>query len=457
MQWKDAPQTLGSSENFFLTPIFIQNFNQLSYLRKLLNWLLAAGYKNICIIDNNSTYAPLLQFYTDVESSLEITVLRRKENGSKTTLWEGQFLERFGVTGPFVYTDSDIVPDEACPIDVVGRLASLLRDHPQIFKAGPGLRIDNLPTSYRFCQEVTAWEKQFWMAPVCRGAFLSAIDTAFALYRPNSTFALRPALRTGWPYLARHETWYQDSENLSEEQRYYALEVEKTLRSHWARRQLPQWLEVEAAKRTNSNLKLLHLGCGHEVMPGWINLDRNPTVAADIVFDLENCAERKLPMAADSIDGLFMCHAFQKIDAILPMMQELHRVAKADARFVIRLAHGASDEAFADPAHKRPYFPTSFVHYAQPAHADTNNDYSGDWRVQRVKLVVDQKLLESEGELKILERIRRERNVVEEMIVELRAVKPPRPRRQGLLECPVPAISGTRFDAESDFQNCSPG
>jgi len=453
MQWKDTPQTLGTGENFFLTPIFIQNFNQLSYLQKLVNWLLAAGYKNICVTDNHSTYAPLLQFYGEIESRDAIKVVRRNQNGSSTTLWEEQLLERFGVTGPFIYTDSDIVPETFCPSDVVGRLASELRDQPQILKAGLGLRIDNLPASYKFHDEVITWEKQFWRAPVLRGVFLSPIDTTFALYRPNSTFAMVPALRTGWPYLARHETWYHDSENLSEEQRSYRSEMSW---GHWSRSQLPAALKSAIATQADLHLKLLHLGCGHDNLPGWINLDRIPTLGADIVFDLEDCAERELPIAADTVDGLFMCHAFQQIDAILPMMQELHRVAKAGARFVIRLPHGASDESFADPAHKWPYFPSSFASYAQPAHAGTDSDYSGDWRVKRVTLVVDQNLIASESETQIRERIERELNVVQEMIVELRAVKPPRPRQPHLLEWPVPTISGTSFDAESDFQDCSP-
>jgi hypothetical protein len=452
MLWENAPQTLGANENFFLTPIFIQNYNQLSYLQKLLNWLLAAGYKNICIIDNNSTYDRLLQFYTDAETNHAVKLVRRNTNGSRTTLWEEQVLERFGVTGPFVYTDSDIVPEEFCPADLVGRLASHLRNHPQIFKAGLGLRIDDLPAHYRFRSQVVAWEKQFWMAPVGRGVFLSQIDTTFGLYRPNSAFAMSPALRTGYPYLGRHEPWYQDSENLTDEQRYYVGELEKTARGHWSRTRLPQWLEAEAAKRQNSDVKLLHLGCGNDIMPGWINLDRASTAGADIVFDLETCAEARLPIESDSVDGIYMCHAFQQIEAVVPMMQELHRIAKADARFIIRLPHGASDNAVADPTQRHRYLPDNFSYFAQPAHAAKDDDYAGDWSVKRVKLVVDQGLIGAECTSSVLARASRERNLVEEMIVELRCVKPARPRQHQTLECPAPTISTTGFDPESVFQ-----
>jgi ubiquinone/menaquinone biosynthesis C-methylase UbiE len=63
-----------------------------------------------------------------------------------------------------------------------------------------------------------------------------------------------------------------------------------------------------------------------------------------------------MPVDDNSIDGFFMCHVFEHIDNTLAMMQELYRVAKPNARFVIRLPHGASNDAFEDPTHQRPYF-----------------------------------------------------------------------------------------------------
>lgn len=453
MLWKDAPQSLAAGENFFRTPIFIQNFNQVSYLRKLVNWLLAAGYKNICVIDNHSSYSPLLQFYSQIESRHGIKVLRRSENGSRTTLWEDRLLDRFGVTGPFVYTDSDIVPDEICPIDIVGRLASYLREYPQILKAGLGLRIDDLPEHYRFASEVAAWERQFWTAPVCRGAFLGLIDTTFALYRASSEFARGPALRTGWPYVARHETWYQNSNDLPEEDRYYLSEIEKTSRSHWARRRLPERLETAIAERNGTDLKLLHLACGHNIIPGWINLDRNGAVGAVIIFDLETCARNALPLEPNSIDGFYMCDAFPEIKAVMPMMQELYRVAKADARLIIRQQHpGVSNEVSPDFAQWWSSFPSSFVRYGEPWLAGKPDVCAADWSVKRLKLVVDKDLPESERNSRIFELLSEQRIICKEVVVELRAVKPARPKQSRPQEFPVPEISGTDFDAESDFQ-----
>jgi hypothetical protein len=451
MLWRDAPTTLGADEDFFRTPIFIQNFNQRTYLQRLLNWLLAAGYRNICIIDNNSTYSPLLQLYGDLETSSPIKVLRRGQMGGRCVLWDDAILDRFGVSGPFVYTDSDIVPDWSCPNDIIGQLAKLLREHREIFKAGLGLRIDNLPARYQFRDDAFHWEKQFWMAPVLPGAFLAPIDTTFALYRPDSVFETAPALRTGWPYLARHETWYQDSANLCEEDRYYRSEVESSSRSHWARSELPGELRGPAKRLAQSTTQLLHLGCGHQTLPGWINLDRRPAPGVDVVFDLEDCSEKALPLNAGSVDGFFMPSVFDLIIATLPMMQELYRVAKPDARLIIRLAYdGYGNRAEANKATHR-YLSSSFFRYAQPVYTGSDYDYTGDWQVKRIKLVVQSELVKSDSDSRILERIPQERNIVRKMIVELRAVKPARPRIPHLLEWPSLTISTTELDTESNL------
>jgi len=450
--WTNAARSLEPDGDFYLTPIFIQNFNQLTYLQKQLTWLLNAGYKNICVIDNHSTYRPLLQFYAEIEAAAGVHVVRRPRNGTRTTIWDEGLLERFAVTGPFVYTDSDIVPDEFCPSDVVHKLAAELRRHPHIFKAGLGLRIDNLPACYAFREEVLAWEKQFWMAPVCRGAFLAPIDTTFALYRPGSNFAMMPALRTGWPYLARHETWYQDSNNLTDEERYYVTEVEKGRRSNWARRRLPSALRTAIDQHIiHSNSKLLHLACGQETIPGWINVDRDSQSGADIVFDLDRCAERRLPIDDDSIDGFFMSRAFQDIGAKLPMMQELYRVAKPGARFIIRLHYGVRAPATQRSWRRRPCAPNSFLQYAQPARAYMTSDYAGDWSVKRVHLVTGEHAPVPSGAA-ILDAMDEQPDIVFETIVELRAVKPARPREHEAIVLPIPTISTTGFDPESDFR-----
>jgi len=54
----------------------------------------------------------------------------------------------------------------------------------------------------------------------------------------------------------------------------------------------------------------LHLGCGTDCFPGFINIDRMRTPATDIVVDVR----RALPFATASVRGIFHQHAFEHID-----------------------------------------------------------------------------------------------------------------------------------------------
>ena len=439
--------SLAPSEDFFSVPIFIQNFNRLSCLKNLIQWCLSAGYKNIIIIDNGSTYAPLISFYREITSSASVEVVSLPRDTSRFGLWEHRLLDRFKITGPFVYTDSDIVPDERCPQDVVKRLASILHNNPDIFKAGLGLRLDDLPSAYQFRKEVIAWERQFWRAPVARGIFRAKVDTTFALYRPRSEFSIN-GIRTGWPYLATHESWYENLANPSEEVGNY---LNTAWRGHWLRPELPTHLREAVSLRTSvPEPVLLHLSCGHERIPGWINLDKNDKVDPDVLFDLELCGQKCMPLEDNSVDGFFMCRGFGHIQNTLSMMEELYRVAKPVARFIIRIPQEASDESFEKLTGSKPLFPNSFLYFAQPAYSRAGYSYFGDWEVKRIKFVVNPGH-ELHEEMPDLEQINSERNIFQEVIIELLAAKPVKAREFRLLEWPLPTFSHSPIDDESVF------
>lgn len=102
-------------DNFWKIPILTVNYNHRSFLQKQVSWLLRAGYKNIVVIDNCSTYAPLLDYYEVLEKTHgdAVRVVRLDKNFGHYALWNAKVLERLGIDGPFVCTDSDIVPDAA--------------------------------------------------------------------------------------------------------------------------------------------------------------------------------------------------------------------------------------------------------------------------------------------------------------------------------------------------------
>ena len=69
-------------------PIFIISYNRLSYVEQMICWLEKSGYTNIHVIDNASTYPPLLEYY----KTLTYKVHFMKENYGHMVFWKcGEF------------------------------------------------------------------------------------------------------------------------------------------------------------------------------------------------------------------------------------------------------------------------------------------------------------------------------------------------------------------------------
>src|SRR4051812_4518171 len=124
-------------------PIIINNRNRYSFLKRLVDSLNASGYRNIIILDNASTYEPLLQYYSVVNAKV---IMLGKNLGydalEKIPLYK-QIKRNY-----FVYTDSDILPGESCPPNFLEYFLSVMKKYPLVQKVGFGLQIDDLPDHY---------------------------------------------------------------------------------------------------------------------------------------------------------------------------------------------------------------------------------------------------------------------------------------------------------------------
>jgi SAM-dependent methyltransferase len=426
-------------------PIFIVNYNQLACLKSQLEWLVNAGHRNICVLDNCSTYPALLRYYEEVEHNykgiIKIIVLERNFGcrGVLTT----NVLDRFMVEKSYVYSDGDVVPDKCCPANAVEYLVSLLDEHPEICKAGLGLRIDDLPDTYQFREQAALWEGQYWQRPVAPGLFRAPIDTTFAVYRPGTPFRLEPALRTGWPYIARHQPWYSLSSQPSEEERFYRESV-KVHDTHWAGNRIPEWLETACTQLAANKKRLLNIGCGHNTMGGWINIDARTDVGADVVYDLNSCASEKLPFADETIDGFYMHDILGRIRDPFAALQELYRVAKPNAKLIARGIHYPSSHSgvatYRDVAN-------TFTCFGQLAHCSLNSRYSGDWLIKRVKIIVLPHL--QDAGIQLLSRPLA--SFARDIVIELAAIKPKQLRKFGSSVWPTPTFATVLIDDEISF------
>lgn len=212
----------GQNKDFKKIPIIIINFNQLFYLKKLIEFLLKTGHNNIVVIDNNSTYLPLLNYYEKIKEY--VTVEKQDSNKGHRVFWKTpQLYKKYG-KGYYVITDPDIVPDSDCPDDFLIYFKKILDRDKWLTKVGFSLKINDIPDTNKHKKKIIRWESKFFDYKDGDGNFIADIDTTFALYRPLNQFYLAKfysSIRCNQPYMAKHGGWYINHEKMSEEQVFY--------------------------------------------------------------------------------------------------------------------------------------------------------------------------------------------------------------------------------------------
>ncbi|MDR3358368.1 MAG: glycosyltransferase [Desulfovibrio sp.] len=228
-------------------PVYIISFNRKTYLKRLVEWLERKNFRNITIVDNNSTYPPLLEYLT----SLPYRVVRLEENFGHLAVWKcGKFADILAKKF-FIVTDPDILPEETCPDDVIMRFQAYLAAHPRITKCGFSLRIDDIPECHPLRASIIKVEREYWKNPLPDGSgFFAPIDTTFALYRPGITPndpRWFDSIRLAPPYIARHLPWYKNPDAPDEEILFYknTVQIQSTF-----------WTASDSASLKRENLAL---------------------------------------------------------------------------------------------------------------------------------------------------------------------------------------------------------
>ena len=202
-------------------PVFINNRNRLSTLTALIDWLESVGTQDIFILDNASTYQPLLDFYCTTNHQ----VIRLRQNVGYLSFWETGIWERFK-SAPYIYTDSDVVPVNECPSDYLEIFFEGLSRYREVEKVGFSLKIDDLPENYAGKAAVISHESGMWTQKRDDIFYNAPIDTTFALYRGAARGGhWVPALRSAPPLIARHMPWYVNSRHLDAEELFYRNSV----------------------------------------------------------------------------------------------------------------------------------------------------------------------------------------------------------------------------------------
>lgn len=219
--------------------VFVICRDRVTYLKDVLAWV---DHMDVTLIDLDSTYEPLLEFYRETNHNVIFT----HHNLGQRIPWLLSLVPQFE---EYIVTDPDVVPVETCPSDWLDVMRTVLYDRGQVErrmerypeddpatlitqKVGFGLKIDDIPDHYIMKPQVLDWEGKLWGDRYDVAGYEAhevPIDTTFALYRPGAWIPggdggandIWPAFRLGEPYVARHLPWYTDSQNPTEEDIFY--------------------------------------------------------------------------------------------------------------------------------------------------------------------------------------------------------------------------------------------
>ncbi|MDM0108310.1 glycosyltransferase [Variovorax sp. J22R24] len=204
-------------------PIFVISFNHLTYLQTIIEFFEKVGFKNLHVIDNASTYPPLVEYLRVSPHKIHYM----GSNYKHMVLFDSLKFKDLVDNNYFVLTDPDVLPVDECPHNFLYVFLDILLGHPTKNKVGFSLKIDDIPDHYELKENVLKWEGRFYeKSAECNGVTIhdAPVDTTFALYRPRKEWRTNnffSAFRTGAPFTARHLPWYRDISQLTDEEAFY--------------------------------------------------------------------------------------------------------------------------------------------------------------------------------------------------------------------------------------------
>jgi hypothetical protein len=215
-----------------LIPIYIPVFNNPTYLKNFINQFKKIGVHDFIVVDNNSTYPPMINLLHSLEEKYQIE--RLKENrGPHYILREIDFYEK--LPEHFCLSDPDIEINQDLPSNFMETLLEISHKY-QIGKVGFSLEIpkeNELRESHVSMDgklwSTIDWDQQFWKDEVGKTDFgdkiyKATLDTTFALYNkkyfdPEDRYR---SLRIAGRFTAKHLGSYKDQLVPKEEQDFYS-------------------------------------------------------------------------------------------------------------------------------------------------------------------------------------------------------------------------------------------
>ncbi len=146
-----------------------------------------------------------------------------------------------------------------------------------------------------------------------------------------------------------------------------------------------------------SVMNVLDVGCGKNKIKGAIGIDSVKLEGVDIVHDLNVFP---YPLADNEFDEIYLTHILEHLDSIIKTMEEIHRIARPNARVIITTPHYSDNQSWTDPTHKwhlssysfryfDPEYETNYYTKARFKVESLHFDMARLWRALGIQLLIN--------------------------------------------------------------------
>lgn len=209
-------------------PVVVIGYNQFSYIKNMVKQM-EKYTSDIIVIDNNSTFKPLLDYY---DNDFKYTLLRQKTNLGHTVYLK-DFVQKF-VGDTYILTDPDLLFNPKLPDNFIQNLLDISK-YFEASRIGFALLIDS--DDIRTDIPVKSWEAQFWKEKIVYppnrkiDLYKADIDTTFCLI--NKKF-YQPHMRIAGDYTCIHMPWHTNFQNKLEKGEFESY-LQGNISTNWFR------------------------------------------------------------------------------------------------------------------------------------------------------------------------------------------------------------------------------
>ena len=203
-------------------PIYLTNMNRLTTTKKMVEDLFKLnGNAKINIIDNASTYPPLLEWYKEIKKDINI-IYNSTNLGPWTFFYSGHFSNC--PEDHYIYSDADLELNSNMPYNWQEIMLEYINKYQR--KSSLALRIDDVSDDYEFKNKILEHQNICWYESGEPDIYRAITDMTFSMDKKSNGYRYE-SMRLGGKFMCRHIPWYVDLKNIDEEEKYYLEHINR--------------------------------------------------------------------------------------------------------------------------------------------------------------------------------------------------------------------------------------